>query len=109
MANELAKTNGAILKYDAPVGNIANFNALLLKDAMQKRLADILKDTKKINQFNNVVLNLVSSNNDLTHCTAASIIYAALRAFELNLNCNSFLHCLFYEKKAEHSCSAFGE
>ena len=70
---------------------VANFNSLLLKDAMQKRLADILKDTKKIKQFNNVVLNLVSNNKDLAECDPMSIIYAALRAFELNLNCNPAL------------------
>ena len=90
-SQELSKTNGTALNYNAPVGSIANFNALLLNDAMQKRLADILKDTKKINQFNNIIVNLVSSNNDLTKCTATSIIYSVLRAFELNLNCNPAL------------------
>ena len=90
-SQELARAEAKALNFNEPVGSLSNFNALLLSPIMQKRLDEILQDKKKREQFNNIVVNLVSSNTNLTKCTAPSIIFACLRAFELNLNTNPAL------------------
>ena len=78
--------NNGQLVHQQPIGTLANFNHYLFQDAIQKRLGEILQDKNKRERFNNIVINLVSSNADLQNCTPTSIIFASLRAFELNLN-----------------------